>query len=730
MEVQPCFNHDIVSDLSDQANSSLLDCAAWAEGDSTLYETTVHDAMMIQTPRLESDETDSDLQEALNRGDLSTLRGLVSHLQRTSGAGDRLTKAFLGAVSSAPEAGLRLLLETNLIDLHRQDEINDRNCLHKAAMSGRDFFLKIGLAANVDPTRVDAYGRIPLHYACMNGHVHLIDELVTAKPDSVDMRDLDNFSGLIHAIVHGQLQSVEKILSYGARIDAVKETDHFPLNLACQQGSTAIVELLLQKKPRISPDAEGLYPQHLVARFGRDPKLFTMLRDYGANLDQPDKLYQWTPIFHAASEGRTECLQALLECGVNANAIDEKRLSALYYATWEGHLDCMQTLYALVPTSRSKPSAQKEAKIPALSAEPPPLDQSGDIELIPDLSLPPPIIPTRRYGHNFLDNKTTVVLNFEDSPRGAVTFYDESKYPAARLTIAPKSSDVVPRNILLPIQEENRSISFEMDTLDNFTVDFDLYPTFGKKVIAKGSVAADVFKDSQNSSGFHHVSLLDPRLRSVGQLSFRYQVIKPYSGTPLDITPFATYWKATSKSEFQPASLVTGSSLSGEYVRIPVQLSWDGVAIICPEWTLPCNGIDIPVLGLEFSKFQRLGADMAMDASVLRQAIDSNNLQELATALSTSFTSLEDALAQIPTTVNVDLHVLYPTRDEETKLRLGPTLNVNVFVDSLLKVVFKHARDTRAHYGDRMRSIVFTSYNKDLCSALNWKQPNCRRALL
>ena len=35
--VQPCFDRDVISDLSDQATSNLLDFAAWAEGERMQY---------------------------------------------------------------------------------------------------------------------------------------------------------------------------------------------------------------------------------------------------------------------------------------------------------------------------------------------------------------------------------------------------------------------------------------------------------------------------------------------------------------------------------------------------------------------------------------------------------------------------------------------------------------------------------------------------------------------
>merc|ERR1712098_53430 len=48
----------------------------------------------------------------------------------------------------------------------------------------------------------------------------------------------------------------------------------------------------------------------------------------------------------------------------------------------------------------------------------------------------------------------------------------------------------------------------------------------------------------------------------------------------------------------------------------------------------------------------------------------------------------------------------------------------NTFADAVLTDVFDHARALRARSTELSRSIVFTSYNPHICTALNWKQPN------
>lgn len=684
--------------------------------------------MSGQSVGTDENDTDSQILQAANAGNLGVLNDWISRLRESADARGRFTRTFLAAITDAPEEALQTLLETDLVDVHAEDEINERNCLHEAAISGRELILDIALSKGVDVARVDVYGRLPLHYACMHGHVAMIQTLLGKGPKTIDSMDHDNFTPLIHGIVHHQLACVQQLLSHGARIDPANEADHIPLNLACQHGSVEIAELLLKRGASILPDAEGLYPQHLVARSGRTPELLQILQRYEADLDQRDKLYQWTPLFYAASEGRVNCMKSLLESGAKVDIVDEKELAAMYYATWEGHLECMKLLssagggFGLVrPSITAAPTTRPST----LSTAPDPM--TVDADGIPDLSLPPPIIPLRRYGHNFLDNKTFIQISFEEAGSEAIVFYHDSKYPAARLTISSKLSDLIPRNIMLPIQEDFKIISFQIDNLDSFAVDFDIFPTFGSKIIAKSVALPNIFSAVSSSSGHCCLPLFDPRLRAIGQISFTFQVIKPFHGIPLEIAHFATYWKATSQFDSHPNALITGSSLSGEYVQLFVQLTCDEVPVLYPRWTINHHGIEFPIGRLSLEQFIALGSQTGRGEEVLATLPDKtvDDIAEIHRTLATSFVSLRDVLAYLPTSIHVDIQVLFPTPSVERSLGLGPTLNINNFADAILMDVFDHARISRERNPEFMRSIVFTSYNADICTALNWKQPNC-----
>lgn len=492
--------------------------------------------------------------------------------------------------------------------------------------------------------------------------------------------------------------------------------------MACEHGSVPVVELLLKHGAKIQPDAEGLYPQHLVARSGQTSDLLLLLKQYGADLDQVDKLYGWTPLVHAASEGNVDCLQALLKADVDPNIRDEKDLPAMYYAAWEGHLECMKLLTPFNTRKRASPLPGQS--LGPMDSSLAPVPMSLDPDAIPILELPPPIIPLRRYGHNFLDTKTVVQISFEGPDEQPLVFFQDGKYPAARLTISSKIADLIPKNIMLPVQEDTRIVSFQVDSIDSFSLDLDVFPTYGAKVIAKTVALPSTFKALEGSSKCC-LPLFDPRLRAIGQISFNTQIIKPFRGQPLEITDFETYWKATSQFNQPTSAVVTGSSLSGNYVRLFVQYTSDGVPVLWPTWTLSCGGLDIAVCRLSLAQFVAATAQSPSRENLAhlpsRMAED---IADIYKVLATAGVPLEDALSLLPPGIHVNLQILYPTPEEEKSLALGPALDINMFVDSVLSIVFDHARLQRAHSPQAVRSVVFSSYNPQLCTALNWKQPN------
>ncbi|KAF3905871.1 Ankyrin-1 [Arthrobotrys entomopaga] len=720
VEVQPCFNRDVISELSDKATTSLLELEAWAEGESITFNRDEFSS--ANEVEVTYSDAQAELSRAISAGNIDLLSETIHTIEASPSGKDILTRAFLSGITEAPSECLETLSKSTCVDLKAKDEINERNALHEAANAGRLPIIKMLLSASVDVGQPDAYGRLPLHYAAMHGHVDILEALLAANSRTIDRMDLDNFTPLIHALHHHQLSSVEALIKHKARINPASDKDYIPLNLACQHGLVEIAEVLLKSGAQILPDAEGLWPQHHVARRRHASSLLVTLQSFGANLNEFDKLNNWTPMVHAASEGNTENLKVLLGAGARLDLLDEKNLSALYYSAWEGHLECMKILFdagGILGVDPIEPPVIRPSPASTQSSTHMVLDVDG----IPDLALPPPILPLRRYGHNFLDKKTFVQLTFTEKSSDAILFYQQGKYPAARFTVSSKSSDVISKNMLLPLAEDAKIVSFQIDSLESFAIDFDIYPTFGTKMIARTIALSQIF-NTTNSSGHCVLPLHDSRSRVIGQLSFDFQIIKPFGGMPLEIAHFAPYWKATSQFDSRP--LITGSSLSGDYVRLFVQVTRDDVPVLFPSWSIEYCGIDLPICSLTLQQFKTVGSHITQtsDENLKNSVSAFTSLEDLYQKLQTSFLSLEEALSGLHIGVNMNLHVLYPNETEIKAMNLSAFSEPNRYVDAILNTVFHHAREVREIAAEAARSIMFSAFEPSVCTALNWKQPN------
>ena len=185
VEVQPFFNATIISELSDQATTSLQELGAWSDGIQVNFQSSGH--IVTSQHFVGTDEGDADtlLLDTVITGSLESLKDLLTRMQSTNVASegdnslmDRFTRTFLAAIHEAPEESLRVLLDTGLVDLHSYDDINERNCLHQATIYGQHHVLEWGLHAGVPVDRTDVYGRVPLHYASLHGRLNMLQSLL------------------------------------------------------------------------------------------------------------------------------------------------------------------------------------------------------------------------------------------------------------------------------------------------------------------------------------------------------------------------------------------------------------------------------------------------------------------------------------------------------------------------------------------------------------------------
>jgi CDK inhibitor PHO81 len=483
----------------------------------------------------------SDLRRAIASYDQSLIEDLVHYsdilAQEPNGGKANVTRILWKVIIEAPPELADLILNslTTPFDFNFVDDINGRSCLHEAAMSGSLRLVDLCLEKSSHRDKVDVYGRSPLHYAAMKGHAEVCRRLLEVKlpPNALDV---DNCTPLVYATMKGSADCVGVLLKEAPVDTGILSpgVDLSPLSLASQSGHVDVVLLLLQHDAKNLPNSNGEYPIHQAAREGHVDVCKLLLQHTG--WDVPDKYNEWTPLFHAARNGHESCVEVLLEAGGRVNAIDELGYPAVHYAAWYGHHACvarlLETPSALLPRNDAlnvpNTSPLSDVDIPAES----------DIDHIPSLSLPPPIMPHRTYGHNYLDRRylVQVSLGLETSSDRRSGIFGQAirlhsrlnnltardhhlpaSTPLKLVMTAGSDANSAPYSISLPQRDEKDVFVFQIPSLDLLSLTFSIYPNFGTKTIGRAVALPSLFVGIDNNSQFV-LPILDHRLHVMGEV--------------------------------------------------------------------------------------------------------------------------------------------------------------------------------------------------------------------
>ena len=374
-------------------------------------------------------------------------------------------------------------------------------------------------------------GRTALHYAAMNGHALVCRTLINIGLNLSSL-DMDNYSPLMYAILNGNTECVEVLLQEErADNELSSATDLVPLTLACREGHLAVVKLLLKFGAKSSPNTNGEYPVHIAAQKGHAEicRLFPNLEGW----DTPDKYNEWTPLFHAARYGHDACVKTLLELGSRVMVTDETGKQAVFYAAWYGYPLCVDMLL----DAALHLTAHGQNIVVAPSVSPLTENDTGldlDADMIPSLSLPPPIMPYRVYGHNFLDKACLVHVsigrNFSQRSQSLPAVYLSPRIMGPSTRQYPLSSPLfklvmtcrpditaAPYSVSIPIREEPNFFTFQTPTLNDTSLEFSIYPNFGTKTIGRAIALSSMLQNPGSESAFA-LPILDHHLYTIGEV--------------------------------------------------------------------------------------------------------------------------------------------------------------------------------------------------------------------
>ncbi|KAG6897214.1 hypothetical protein C0992_003412 [Termitomyces sp. T32_za158] len=618
-------------------------------------------------------DLENNLRSAVTAHETTTIAECVRYsevLAEYVGGKPIVTRILWNIIVEAPPDIADLILSSlsSPFDFHFVDDINGRTCLHGASIAGVLFLVDLCIQNGVRVEKTDLYGRTALHYASMNGHPAVCKRLLeTGLPSSIV--DRDNYSPLVYATMKGKVECVRVLLDEG-KVPAGPTTplgDLIPLSLASQSGHVDVVVLLLQYGARCLPNSNGEFPMHLAAREGHAEVCKILINLEG--WDAPDKYHEWTPLFHAARYGQDRCVRILLEAGARVCATDEIGHLSVHYAAWYGH---HRSLSLILDAARNKPIST-----PAPVMFESPMSEKGgqsetDIDHIPSLSLPPPIMPHRVYGHKYLDKSSLVQVTIghtahrSDNISGvrlhhrliSPVFEDEYLLASTPLKLVMTSSHNVnnaPYSVSLPQRDEDGVFAFQINSLDNLSLEFSIYPNFGTRTIGRAVALPALFCNLKNNNAFT-LPILDTRLHVVGEASkkklpslsstysltlakvdFEIKITTPFEGVTLDFGgDVETYWKSMTvppsitqsdrpkrsrrskligSAQASPSAhaitnqgnqFLTISSLQGTYIYATVQVTKDLQPVIFSEWLLPGADFELGVSDVTLVQFELL----------------------------------------------------------------------------------------------------------------------------
>jgi len=211
------------------------------------------------------------------------------------------------------------------------------NCLHLAAMNGRNGIAQMMLRAGTDPNAKDWEGETALLkfarqiYGSGTGQGELI-KLFIAKGADLDVRDKDGHSALYFAIDHNQVAGSRLLISAGADAKSIlKKTN--------QHGETASVGAFEMAMSSGSHDVT----LWLVKDGHAADMMFTHTALKGT------KAMSLTPIYAALTQGWEDVGLALIESDSDKSLIDAKNKDGavpLHIAASKGHAQAVDALIA------------------------------------------------------------------------------------------------------------------------------------------------------------------------------------------------------------------------------------------------------------------------------------------------------------------------------------------------------------------------------------------------
>ena len=247
-----------------------------------------------------------------------------------------------------PDATIAIIERKEECDLNQA--YLDRLIL-EAAQSDYVNIIDLLINSGADINATSETGAIPLILAAASGKLKTLQFILQrgGKVIDIDARGPEGRTALHAAAIEGHVDVIELLLTNGADINAESETGATPLVLAAENGKLETLQFILQHKDKIANiEAKGVgggTALHVAAREGH-VDIIELLFTNGADINAESETGA-TPLVLAAENGKIEALQFILQHKdkiVNIEARGAGGGTALHVAAIKGHADVIELL--------------------------------------------------------------------------------------------------------------------------------------------------------------------------------------------------------------------------------------------------------------------------------------------------------------------------------------------------------------------------------------------------
>ncbi|XP_007890429.1 ankyrin repeat domain-containing protein 55 [Callorhinchus milii] len=210
----------------------------------------------------------------------------------------------------------------------------------------------------------DKNGRLPLHAATSETDFRVLAVLLQQSVISeINHQDNEGMTPLHWAAFHNRPQHVQALLQKGADPTLVDKDFKTALHWAVQSGNRVMTSIILdhQLGPSVInyDDENGKTCVHIAAAAGYSDIICELARIPECNLQALD-VDDRTPLHWAAAAGKADCVQTLIQLGVESNPRDINENTPLTYAMYCSHTACIKLFSQ---ENRSEPDRQQPSQI-------------------------------------------------------------------------------------------------------------------------------------------------------------------------------------------------------------------------------------------------------------------------------------------------------------------------------------------------------------------------------